>query len=82
MSIYNGTIYALVEVALEVLVGVVDEQLLEAIGVELLEAVDVQHADEAPHVADNGNTRRGFNGRDGVFNVPGGRKLVIDWARR
>lgn len=42
--------------ALEVLVGVVDEQLLEAVGVELLEAVDVQHADEAPHVADNGKT--------------------------
>lgn len=51
----NNTIYTfkhvLVKVALQVLVGVVDEQLLQAVCVELLEAVDVQHADEAPHVA-------------------------------
>lgn len=33
------------------LVGIVDKQLLQAVRVELLEPVDVQHADEAPHVA-------------------------------
>ncbi len=41
----------LVEMSLEVLIGVVDEQLLQAVGVELLEPVDVQHADKPPHIA-------------------------------
>lgn len=43
--------FSLIEVSLQVLIGVVDEKLLEAVGVELLESIDVQDTDETPHLA-------------------------------
>lgn len=48
---YHSIGNSLVEMTLQVLVGIIDQQLLQAVVVELFESVDIQHSDEAPHIA-------------------------------